>query len=523
MPALWRAVRLRSLAAAAALSPAAAALAPLLLLVLAVVFALWQGRHLTGFTYAPWHGEGLWSDYDEGVYVSSAWQMNHGQAMFSQVFSSQPLLFLNGLALTLRLGGVDNGHLYPLICGLLAATGVAWLAWETSGRWSAVLATAALLVSPGFVIASYAIEAEAPMLAFGSLAVAAAGRYARLGRRRWLAVAALLVAAATLSKLLAVALVLPLLTAMILKWWDIDRRSARDHQGSLAVVVDLLTAAVCGLVPVVAAFVLIAPRAQWDQVVAFHLKASSVAQSKDNLAIFRQFLRWDPGLVAMAIAGLVVAMLLRRRLAFIAAAWVVANVLTLACYQPLFVHHLTVLLAPMAVLAGAILAPVATPGLRGARLAAAGALCVSALVAYGIWLPDAVDHSRHVLMASSSSPNLAPKLREAAWLDAHSAPGDAVVVDDQVIAVLAHRLVPSALSDTSTVRCTAGYLSLSTLIQATTAARVKTVLLTRALRNNPACTAYARWLGQAFDPVPLPPNLAGASAFMARVPAARGP
>jgi len=82
-----------------------------------------------------------------------------------------------------RIDLADAGYQYPLICGLLALIGVIWLSWEVSGRWSALLACAVLAVSPGFVIASHAIEAEAPMLAFGTLAVAASARYARSGRR----------------------------------------------------------------------------------------------------------------------------------------------------------------------------------------------------------------------------------------------------------------------------------------------------------------------------------------------------
>jgi hypothetical protein len=484
-------------------------LIPLALLAIVAVYFVFEARHLHGFTYARWGGKS-WSDYDEGVYIQSAWQLNAGHHIFSQVFSSQPLLFLEGLALTLRIQGPDAGYQYPLICGLLALLGVVWLSWEVSGRWSALLACAVLAVSPGFVIASHAIEAEAPMLAFGTLAVAASARYARTGRRAWLVFASLLVAAATLSKLLAVALLLPVLVALVLKWWEIDK-----HQVNRRILGDVVASLACGLVPVLLAFTLVAPGDQWSQVISFHLKASRVATTAGgNGSIFGQFLGWDPGLVALAAGGIALAAFLRLRLALIPVSWLAADLATMVNYQPLFVHHLTVLLAPMAALAGLTLSFVPIRGLGIARKSVITVVITCTALAYLIWLPDVLSHTRHVFIADSASTDIAPKLKAAAWLDAHTAPQDTIVVDDQVIAVLAHRKVPSELTDTSTIRCVSGYLSASTLLDATRLYQVRTVLLTRALQARPECGSYVPWLIENYDVVKLPPGLGAASAYV---------
>jgi hypothetical protein len=350
------------------------------------------------------------------------------------------------------------------------------------------------------------------MLAFGSLAVAASARFARSGRRAWLALASLLVAAATLSKLLAVAIVVPVLVAIVLKWWQIDR-----HRPNRRILGDLMLSLLCGLVPVLLAFVLIAPGDQWSQVISFHLKASQVAKTAGgNMSVFRHFLGWDPGLVALALAGVAVAALRRNALALIPVAWMVGNLATMVDYQPLFVHHLTVLLAPMAALAGPVATVKPDSAMGIARRGAVVIVVTCAALAYLIWLPDALSHTRHVFIANSASTNLASKLRAATWLDRHTGPADTVVVDDQVIAVLAHRRVPSELTDTSTIRCDSGYLTLSTLRTGTQNYQVKAVLLTRALLATPhtTCAPYLPWLKLHFTMVKLPANLGAPVAYL---------
>jgi hypothetical protein len=299
--------------------------------------------------------------------------------------------------------------------------------------------------------------------------------------------------------------------AILLKGWDYDRPT---HFRATAI--DAGMAAALVLVPIIVVFAAVSPSAQWDQVISFHLHATAVSAGLGgNRSVIQTFLGWDPGLVALAIAGLAIASILRQRLALIPAAWLVANLVTLVRYQPLFVHHLTELLPALAVAAGLSVGFCEFVQLGLARKTIIALVLSCATIAYVIWVPDVIDHTRHVLVANSSDAASVMKMRAAAWLDAHSLPSDTVVTDDQVIAVLAHRRVPAQLTDTSTVRCTSGYLPLNLLVSATTGAGVKTVLLTRALRDNTHCTAYMQWLGNHYREVPLPPDIQGASAFVA--------
>ncbi|HEY8285248.1 MAG TPA: glycosyltransferase family 39 protein [Chloroflexota bacterium] len=471
---------------------------------IAVLFSIWQLDHVRNTTYAVWHGIS-WSPYDEGVYLVSARALDTGQVIFQQVFSSQPPLFLALLALVLKVAGgsAGAGHVYTLGCALMALAGVAWICWEIGGRWAALLGVALLALSPGFVIAARAIEAEAPMLGFGSLAVAASVRYARLGTRRWMILSAVLLACATLSKLLAVGDAAPIALALILA------PPPEDHSAWLRrVVTDAFLALIAFAVPILILFLTLSPADQYDQVIRFHLRASQVVAATGNGGMFRAFLGWDPGLIAVAVVGLAVAELGKRRLVLLPLVWTLATVGSMVNYHPLFIHHLTVLLAPLAALGGLAAALPRTPSrLSPRRLAAGGLLLIAGLV-YLVWLPELVDHDRHAFVADHNPVTAGA----AGWLDAHSGPHDLVVVDDQELAVAADRLVPSALTDTSIVRYDAGYLSLPLLIQATHDPRVRAILLTRKLHDDPG---YVAWLRANFQEVSPPPAVPGALAFVA--------
>ena len=475
------------------------------LAVIGMLFALWQIVHVRNTTYGAWAN---WSSYDEGVYLVSARALDTGQVMFQQVFSSQPPLFLGLLALTLKIAGgsAGAGHVYTLCCALMALAGVAWIGWEIGGRRPAVLGAALLALSPGFVIAARAIEAEAPMLGFGSLAVAASVRYARLAERRWMIMAALLLSAATLSKLLAVGDAAPIALALLLAPPP-EPRSAWLRR----IVTDAVLALAAFAGPIAALFLLLHPAEQYDQVIRFHLKASEVNfTAGGNAHLFQVFLGWDPGLVAMAVAGVAAAALGKRVFAILPLVWLVTTAGSMVNYQPLFIHHLTVLLAPFAALAGlAAVVPKTTHALSPRRIGYAAVVAVGGAV-YLVWLPVAIGHDRNAFVADHNPVTAA----EAGWLAAQSGPNDLVVADDQELAVAANRLVPSALTDTSIVRYNSGYLALPVVIGATDNPRVKAILLTRKLH---AYASYVAWVRTHFQEV-SPPPVPGALAFIARDP-----
>ena len=463
-------------------------LLPAVQLATVLLFAAWGLLHLHGYTYstAPWLGPHGWSDYDEGVYLVSARLMNQGFPLFSSVFSSQPPLFITGLAVFLRVfhDAAGAGYLYSLSFGLLALGGVLWLSWECSGRWSATMAAVVLALSPGFVIAAHAIEAEAPMMGLAAVSAAAAARYARTSSRLWLCTAALLLAAATLMKLLGVLGLAPLAAAIVLQAAGTPARARLNR-----CLWDALFAAFTLLVPIAASFALFSPRQQFDQVVMFHTKASAIpglAQSTaDTFGVFKS---WDPGLIALGATGIAIAAVLRLRTYAIPISWFVVTLVSTLLYYPLFLHHLTVLLPPLAACAGACLAPFDVSVVRPMARRTALLLCALSAAVYSAWLPSTFGRATGSFSADSNR----AKSLQVAWLQSHAAEGEFVLTDNQVLAVAAHRLVPPELSDTSNVRWRSGYLSLQLLEQSTAKADVTAVLLTRTLQFDPP---FVRWLG----------------------------
>ena len=306
---------------------------------------------------------------------------------------------------------------------------------------------------------------------------------------RWLAGAGLALAAATLSKLLAVSAALPLAAAIGICALERGRGAPVRRM-----VPDLLLAAVCAGGPILAAFALLSPSQQYDQVIRFHLKASAaqgVAGTSVNGATFSTFFAYDPGLVGLVITGVAALAVARRPLPLLQVLWLLATLLSMVSYHPLFIHHLTVLLPPMAAVAAGSVAFFEMPDLGRVRRIVLVALLAAGALAYLVWLPSTLGRS-----GEAFQPERDPvKAARVGWIRANSRPGDLVVVDDQVLAVAADRLVPPALSDTSSVRANSGYLSVSHVELATADPRVRAVLLTRTFKNLPSIyQPYLRWL-----------------------------
>ncbi|MBA2282310.1 MAG: hypothetical protein H0W25_13935, partial [Acidimicrobiia bacterium] len=118
--------------------------------------------------------------YDDGVYGASVVAMRDGARQYHEVFSGQGPLYLPLLRLGDLLG--LQARWAPRVSGLLAAVLVGvlgtWLVRRVAGR-AAGLATGVLLATSGQLVATFgSIEADALVLAAGTVAVslALAGR-----------------------------------------------------------------------------------------------------------------------------------------------------------------------------------------------------------------------------------------------------------------------------------------------------------------------------------------------------------
>ncbi|MBF6590607.1 MAG: glycosyltransferase family 39 protein [Ktedonobacterales bacterium] len=437
------------------------------------------------------------SEYDEGVYWQSLRAMAHGHPLYSQVFSSQPPLFLLAIYPFYILFGQSLGAarlgiaLFSLIgIGALYVAGRA-----IGGRWAGLLAAALLAVDPLYLRQSYTLQAEAPALALGTLCVALAVEAARradgVPRRRLALASGVALGLGVLIKLFIVVALLP--AAIYLAgpvFAALCDAEGALHLPTRAVVADRLRAVLpdlgwFALGAVGACLVVLLPFApRWGdlaaQVFAFHFRAARATSGglRFHLGIITGAETWLP----LALPGLAALALVvwRRVWALLPPlVWALASFVLLLRQQPLFAHHVVLLSPPLALAGGLALVLAAREVEAGrVRLPRWGELAVVRTAALGVVVAALGVGLARGAVALSAAGQYVPvaQLRMAVALQATTPPGDTVITDDPYVAALADRDVPPQLVDTSSVRIASGYLTARQLEQVIIRTDARTIL-----------------------------------------------
>ena len=450
-----------------------------------VFYAIWQWAHAGIHAYNT--SVFPLDDADEWRYTACSRLVAHGYQLFTQVFSAQPPLLFLSLSTGMRVAGdsIAGARAVEIAFGFLALAATTWLAWMLGGRVAGGAAALLLAVSPLFLVYSRAVEAEGPMTAMLTLGLACCVAYNRSGRRLLAVVGGLALAAAVLFKLFALVALLPAL------WIVLSRPGTRAERLRMGIAV--LGAA---LVPVVLEMALVAPSAQWGQVIKLHERAGSLSlpNALSNGMILRDFFSVDLGLTVLAVCGLAALAAIRRweDLGFLVL-WAGGSTLMLALFHPLFPHHAAILLTALAVCGGTGVGT-AWEALPEGAWQAVVPVAVAGLL-YLLLSVRIVHADRHVLLPWNDPTVDAV----AAYVQSHTASSEFVAADDLAVADLAHRLVPPALCDPSTVRLRAGYLTAGTLIGETSRYRAKMVVPTRGIYVQVG--EYMSWVGRNYREV----------------------
>jgi hypothetical protein len=184
------------------------------------------------------------------------------------------------------------------------------------------------------------------------------------------------------------------------------------------------------------------------------------------------------------------------------AAWALASLLLLLNQQPLFTHHVALLVPPLA-LTVAVGLPAwlevrpasasRTYGMgRLTPLATLGAGMLAVALVWGL-------AAGTVQTRAAAVPPLGVELAAAQALASVTEPGDLVVADDQYAVGLAGRDVPPGLVDTSTVRIASGYLTLDQLERAVSQPGVKAVLFVSGRFDE--VPGFRAWVADHYTPV----------------------
>lgn len=422
-------------------------------------------------------------DYDEGVYLCSARMMAQGHDLYTAVFSSQPPAYLPLLALAFRLGGdtVASGREVSVVAALVSLCAVAWIAWRLAGPSAAPLALFGLGCASAFFREARVAQAEMPALALALAALAALFAAERRRTRGWIAVGGACFATGALVKFLVAPLVCPALLLLVAGPSAlVAARPRRLVRVDGATARRLLIFAAAGAAACVLLLLPWNPAAVYDQSVRFHeaMRRAFPLELSRNVREIEGALLYCVGLTITAAGGVLI--LLRKRP--LAAAWLLlwaaANALFIAYHTPLYYHHLTLLLPPLAVAASANVLWLA-PLHRAART-----LCLvglGLLLTVGSYPEAALSQGRleFFWMPRHDAENLnevaddeAREREVVSLIRQQTRPGELVVSDQQMQVFRADRPTPPQLCDTSMARARTGYLTGDDAIRASADARM---------------------------------------------------
>ena len=373
-------------------------------------------------------------DWDEGVYWLSMQSMRNGHALYTSVYSSQPPAFLLFAEPPWALlgGGIVAARAVMLAWGAVAVAAGSVIGWRLGGRVAAVAAAATLAVDPLMVRQSVVLQADGPSTSLGLVAVALGAVAITVPSRRWSTAAAVLAGAVLavgfLTKLLDVAVVLPLLAVLAVRG-DWRRLLAAAVGGGLV-------AAAAILLPLHDAW-----GALWGQAVGLHLDTQSATSGISVVSALS--IRWH--LAVLAAVGAAIGWRRHPRLVITGTLWFIGAVAAMVVTHPLWPHHAVSTSPAYALLCGAgvssayeWLRQVVPRNFPAVATALGAGLCVAA--ALFLW-----SGLRGLQPAADFGP-LANALR------AHTSASAELVGDDQYAQALADRAAPPQYVDTSNTR-----------------------------------------------------------------------
>lgn len=476
-----------------------------------------------------WHLDGLKWDSDEGINVSLAWLVRDGYPLYARVWSDHAPGYVVVMAWAFRVFGVSLAVArgVTLAFGLVGLAAAALCAREVvleqgrSGRaaWcGAWIAAAVLAVAPNFWWASRAAMIDIPMLSVATLAMACVFAYGRTRRRSWFFASAAAFGTSLWIKYHMVYLAPITLALVVATVRRTDVSPLAEQPGDDAAAGPPADVAASGWRPAVVA------AAAWSLVAALPLALSLVvfdaaAMIDQSVRSFAQTLARFPvdtranaaevwtwlaadngGLAALAAAGALASAARPARAGTATLAWGALAIATALRYAPLYIKvHLEPLLFVLAILAGVAFGN-AAHGLgrwRAARTTRVARLFIGIVVACGLFYLHALEHvvavDRSLRRARGydntgevvwpGSDDAAKEARRedairagAAFLRTHSAPGDFVITDHQIVAFHAGRRLPPEAAVINSRAIAVGLITPDGLIAATERYRVPAVL-----------------------------------------------
>jgi hypothetical protein len=472
----------------------------LVLLALVSLLFAWQIRNLGGHKWL----------YDEAGYIAVPWMVAAGHTLYTEVYSPSPPLFTLSVAAAFRVWGssVEVARAVIVAYSALGLLAAALLAREIRGRMAGLAALLLLFFSPEYFRLSRVTMSEVPAASLALISLLASLIYWRCGRRGWLVLSGLALAASLLVKLVTLfALPLPILAVTLRHFYPLSPGARRSMAEKVREVVsDLVLWVASFCVPMLLCLLIYDPRAMYEQAVALHWRGREfhpVDYSRRGPRILG-YLWQDRGLLMLALGGSLSCWLRRSRQALLVVAWFLLVTLMMVKQAPLTAHHMLPMVPPLAILAGVMvqeswdswLALVRPRRWQDILLPAVGV----GLVAFYLVNWPAVAESNREEMARTSNPD---ELVEDAisLLIQVTAPGDLVISDDPLIALRAGRNIPPTLTGADWRRLSVGYLTAEQLIDLSEEYDASALVFWRERFDE--LPAYVEWAENRFEAVEI--------------------
>jgi 4-amino-4-deoxy-L-arabinose transferase-like glycosyltransferase len=415
---------------------------------------------------------GTRTNYDEGVYLASLDALRRGQALGSEVYTSQPPGFYALLRLLAWPGGtsiegIRLAFALVAVAGVVAATVVGW---RLLGAWAGVAAGALVAIGPPYPSVSRTIASDVPSVALGLVALAFACLAVTTDSRRskaWAIAAGAALGLAFMTKVLALPFAVPLVAIVL------SRRRGRS----------LLPLVAASVTAVVGVFLLVHASALgeiWTSVIGDHSNAKKAGSASANLHLVARLLEPRTPFGWLVPAGFGCFLFVRRARdawplwTLVPAAWAF-----LIFIRPLADHHFVLLAAAYGLAAGSSLALAAAELRPQLRVIAVSTIAL--FFAAGLFQEQRRLHH-----------NDAPESPEIVWavdeIGRETRPNELVTTDQPIVAWKARRALPGALVDVSSTRVTGGTLTADEILREIDKASPVAVLEARMFRSLPVVT-----------------------------------
>lgn len=431
------------------------------------------------------------NDFDEGTYLCSARMVRKGYPLFDSVFSSQPPVFVESLALWFGAFGdsVKAARGMVAFFGVISLISIGLIGRSLFGPLAGPLAILCFSLLGAFVRNVQMCTAEIPSIAF----TLAATVCILSARDKWYPIWAVLGGAvfsvAVLTKLIVVPMVVPISVILILRpQFKCDREPLHISYPRLGFPILLFVAA--GVAVALCVLSTYDLRAVYDQSVAFHEQSKKAYPLAPlyNWSLLKQFLLENLGMAILALAGLGLLWKLNRTAWLVCYVWTVAAAGFILTHSPLFNRHFLLLAPPMALASSAAMQWVIlkwrTKSWRPIVIAI-GMLPLVSVNTSSWQLGFTVARE----LQGSAIPIASDAEEAMRLIESYTVASDSIVTDEQMLAFRSGRSVPPSLCDTSFNRIATGYLTDAEAIEGARGAKM-VILWTHRLEQLSRFTAW---------------------------------